>query len=242
MISQRDIERWFESSHFRRKCDWVCVDQPKVIQAWIDRHMIGQVIIAADIEQPAWLIKFPSLEVPHSWLSKVTQKPSHPGIMVIIERPTFKVSDLLSQKRVLILDGIQDPGNLGTIIRSMAAFGVNTLCLTDQCVDVFHPKAVNASAGALAHISIYHEAHWSDWLTKSQAPVMVLDPLAAFSINEVKQKSSFTLVCGSEGRGVQNDLVKSVRLMPVSITMAEGVESLNAAMAVSIALHQLTRV
>ncbi len=241
MISERDIERWFESSHFRRKCDWVCVDQPKVIQSWIDRHMIGQVIIANDLEKPSWISKFPEMAVSRAWLSKVTQKPSHPGIMVIIERPTFKVSDLLSQKRVLILDGIQDPGNLGTIIRSMAAFGIKALCLTDDCVDVFHPKAVNASSGALAHISIYHESHWSDWLGKSKHPVYVLDPSAAYLVNQVKQKGAFTLVCGSEGRGIQNELIKSVRLNPISIAMAEGVESLNAAMAVSIALHHLTR-
>ena len=57
MISQRDIERWFESSHFRRKCDWVCIDQPKVIKAWANRHLIGQFIIAADIEPPNGWVK-----------------------------------------------------------------------------------------------------------------------------------------------------------------------------------------
>ena len=69
--------------------------------------------------------------------------------MVVIERQTFKVSDLLTEKRVLLLDGVQDPGNLGSILRSMVAFDIKTLCVTDDCVDVFHPKAVNASSGAL---------------------------------------------------------------------------------------------
>ena len=123
----------------------------------------------------------------------------------------------------------------------MASFGVRALFLTDDCVDVFHPKTVNASAGALAHISIYHEIHWSDWLTTSKYPVLVLDPLAAHTINDVKTKDAFILICGSEGRGIQNELIKSVRLTPVSISMTDDVESLNAAVSVSISLHQLIR-
>ena len=241
MIAERDIERWFESSHFRRKCDWVCVDQPKVIKAWLDRHFIGQVIISDNIEKPQWLDKFTYLEVPHNWLSTVTQKPSHPGIMVIIERPVFKISNLYTEDRVVLLDTIQDPGNLGSILRSMIAFGIHALCVTDQCVDVFHPKAVNASSGALANIAIYHEKHWNEWLQTTKAPIMVLDPLAAHSITDVKQKESFVLVCGSEGRGVQNEFVKTQTITPISIAMSDEVESLNAAVSMGIALHQLTR-
>ncbi|MGC6366999.1 MAG: TrmH family RNA methyltransferase [Candidatus Marinamargulisbacteria bacterium] len=240
MISQRDIERWFESSHFRRKCDWVCIDQPKVIKAWANRHLIGQFIIAADIEPPEWVGEKPLLQVPRQWLSNVSQKPSHPGMMVIIERPTFKLSDLLTCSKAVILDGVQDPGNLGTIIRSMVAFGVDILCLTNDCVDVFHPKAVNASSGALADIKIYNESHWADWLPTVPHPVYVLDPVGSSLVHNMSKKDAFVLVCGSEGRGIQSKLVQSTRLTPVSIHMTNDMESLNAAISVSIGLHQLT--
>ena len=66
--------------------------------------------------------------------------------------------------------------NLGTIIRAMVAFGITTLCVTDNCVDVFHPKAVNASSGALADIKIYNESHWADWLPSISHPVYVIGP------------------------------------------------------------------
>ena len=242
MISERDVERWFESSHFRKKCDWVCVDQPKVIEAWVDRHFIGQVLISEDVEKPNWLDRFSYTEVSHAWLSTITQKPSHPGVMVIIERPTFKVSDLLTENRVLLLDGVQDPGNLGSILRSMVAFDIKTLCVTDDCVDVFHPKAVNASSGALAHIAVYHQKHWEDWIKTSKIPKIVLDPDAAFRVSDIKKKENFILICGSEGRGVQNSLIKSIQLTPVCIPMGENMESLNVAVSAGIALHHLTRV
>lgn len=240
MIQQRDIERWFESSHFRRKCDWVCVDQPKVIKAWAKRHMIGQFILADDMDEPAWMEGTPTLKVNRKWLSSITQKPSHQGVMVIIERPTFKLSDLLTCQRAVLLDGIQDPGNLGTIIRAMVAFGITTLCVTDNCVDVFHPKAVNASSGALADIKIYNESHWADWLPSISHPVYVLDPVGSSQVHQLPKQESFVLICGSEGRGVQSKLVTSVRMVPVSIHMTNQMESLNAAMSVNIALHQLT--
>ena len=109
-------------------------------------------------------------------------------MMVIIERPTFKLSDLLTCSKAVILDGIQDPGNLGTIIRSMVAFGVDVLCLTNDCVDVFHPKAVNASSGALADIKIYNESHWADWLPTVPHPVYVLDPVGSSLVHNVSKK------------------------------------------------------
>ena len=68
-------------------------------------------------------------------------------------------------------------------IRAMVAFGVTTLCVTDNCVDVFHPKAVNASSGGLVDIKIYNESHWADWLPHCHP--YVLDPIeAAVSITQ----------------------------------------------------------
>ena len=240
MISKRDIERWFESAHYRKKCDWICIDQPKVIREWGRQGRIGQVICSEKIEKPQWTESVPCLDVPHAWLNQVTSKPSHMGMMVIIERPSYKVSDLMRASRVLLIDGIQDPGNLGTMIRSMVAFGCNTLCLTDTCVDPFHPKSVGASCGAIAHVNIYFETHWNDWIKETSHPVYVLDPKALHSIWDLEKSKNYILVCGSEGQGIQSKLIQSVQILPISIPMAEEMESLNAAMSVGIGLHQLS--
>ena len=148
----------------------------------------------------------------------------------------------MSEPKVLLLDGIQDPGNLGSILRSMVAFDIKTLCVTDDCVDVFHPKAVNASSGALAHIAVYHQKHWEDWIKVTKIPKIVLDPEAAFRVSDIKKKDDFILICGSEGRGIQNSLITSVQLTPVCIPMGENMESLNVAVSAGIALHHLIRV
>jgi TrmH family RNA methyltransferase len=240
MISIKDIERWYTSAHFRKKCDWICLDQPKVIKEWSKRNCIGQVIFSDAITPPEWSKKLPCLTVRHQWLTKITGKPSHMGLMVIMERPTYKVSDLMRANRVLLLDGIQDPGNLGTMVRSMVAFGCTTLCLTNDCVDPFNPKCVSASTGSIAMLTgIFYETHWDEWIKKTTHSVVVLDPYAAHSMWDIEKTTAFVLVCGSEGRGIQSKLIKSVPLTPVSIPMADGVDSLNAGICVSIALNYL---
>lgn len=239
MIKIKDIERWYESSHYRNKSDWICIDQPKVIEEWKESQTIGQLVCAKDFQKSDWMENYPCLEVDHKWLSALTSKPSHPGCMMLLKRPSYKIADLLIVKRVLLLDGIQDPGNLGTMIRSMVAFGVDTLCLTDHCADPFHPKSISASSGTISQIKIFHESHWIDWIEKAKLPVLVLDPLAPLPINEIKISNKFILVCGSEGRGIQSKLVTSRSITPVSIPISSKVESLNAAMSVSIALNRL---
>ena len=241
MISQRDIERWFESAHYRKKCDWVCVDQPKVIQEWGQKGLIGQVVCSDAIEKPNWTKDLPCLEVAQDWLMKVSGKPSHMGMMVVIERPSYKVSSLMHTNKVLLVDGIQDPGNLGTMIRSMVAFGCRALCLTNDCVDPFHPKCVSASTGAIAHVGIFYETHWKEWLKTTDHPIYVLDPLASHTTWDIKKNDAYVLVCGSEGRGIQSKLIQSVSITPIAIPMADEIESLNAAISVSIGLHQLSR-
>ncbi|RAP24636.1 hypothetical protein DID73_01515 [Candidatus Marinamargulisbacteria bacterium SCGC AG-343-K17] len=240
MISERDIERWFESAHYRKKCDWICVDQPKVIREWGKQGLIGQVICSDAIEKPKWTEDMPCLDVSHTWLTTISKKPSHMGMMVIIERPAYKVSKLMRATRTLVIDGIQDPGNLGNMIRTMVAFGCKTLCLTNDCVDPFHPKSVSASCGAIANIDIYYETHWGDWIKTTKHPVYILDPLALHSIWDVEKSDGYVLVCGSEGQGMKSKLIQSVQLSPISIPMADEMESLNAAMSVGIGLHQLS--
>ena len=239
MIKDKDIERWYQSSHYRKKSDWVCIDQPKVIEEWKNTQTIGQLICSDQCEKKDWMQQYPCLNVDHKWLLSITKKPSHHGCMMVIKRPAYKMSDLFLISQVVVLDGIQDPGNLGTIIRSMVAFDVKNLCLTDNCADPFHPKSVSASAGAIAHIKIYYETHWREWIETAQAPVLVLDPLAHQRVQDIKLSGKFILICGSEGQGVQTDLVTTRPITPVSIPTTSNVESLNAAMSVSIALNRL---
>ena len=88
---------------------------------------------------------------------------------------------------------------------------------------------------------VYYETHWEEWIKKTTHPVYVLDPLACHSIWDIQKNNAYILVCGSEGRGIQSKLIKSVSISPLCIPMQDGIDSLNAGICVSIALNHLNR-
>lgn len=237
MIKQKEIERWYESAHYRKKSDWICIDQPKVIQEWFSSQAVGQIFYSDEFEPPKWMSKVPTVSVTGQWIKAVTKKPSHTGCIAIIKRPHYPIARLVASKQVVLLDGIQDPGNLGTIIRSMVAFGTSTLCLTSKCADPFHPKCVAASSGTIGKVVIFYEEHWSPWLAQSKLPVFILNPHAIDAIQSKKDQSEYILICGSEGQGIQSPWHQYVKeSTSVAIPIHDECESLNAAMSVNIAL------
>ena len=174
--------------------------------------------------------------VSHEWITQITKKPSHHGCIAIIKRPHYPIASLLSANHVVVLDGIQDPGNLGTIIRSAVAFEVPIICLTNTCADPFHPKCVSATAGTVGKASLFLEEHWAKWLPQTEHEIYCLDPNAVQTVQQMKRPKKYVLVCGSEGLGIQSTVIKSVQSTLVSIPMSIEVESLNAGVSVSIAL------
>ena len=138
--------------------------------------------------------------------------------------------------RFLLLDGIQDPGNLGTIVRSAVAFNIDTIILSDDTVDLYNPKVLRSTQGMIFHTNIIE-----------RDLVSVIDELHNMGItvygtdvNNGIDKTSFALVMGNEGNGVRKE-VKELCDKNLYINMNENVESLNVGVATSILLYELGR-
>ncbi len=138
---------------------------------------------------------------------------------------------------VLLLDGLQDPGNLGTIIRSAVAFGIDTIVASFHTVDVYNTKVLRSSEGMLFRMN-YIVTDIRDFI-KSKEQEMTFyttDVLEGTSLKEVKVKKPFGLIVGNEGAGV-SDEVSQYAHEKIHISMNPACESLNVAMATSILLH-----
>ena len=146
--------------------------------------------------------------------------------------------------KILILDNIQDPGNLGTIIRSAKAFNVDTIILGEGTVDLYNSKVIRATQGMLFHINI---------VTKPVIPLikdLKIKGYKIFSTNVVKgidvqtiknnKLNKYALIVGNEGNGVNNEITKLADLN-LYIKINSLVESLNVAVATSILLYELNR-
>lgn len=146
--------------------------------------------------------------------------------------------------RILILDGIQDPGNLGTIIRSAVAFDVDTIVLSERTVDLYNPKVLRATQGMFFHVRVVSKLALEviSMLQNLDIPVYgtsVVNGVDVRSLDE-SEKKNFALVVGNEGNGVRDEIL-SVCNKNLYIEMNKNVESLNVAIAASILLYELGR-
>jgi TrmH family RNA methyltransferase len=138
----------------------------------------------------------------------------------------------------ILLDGIQDPGNVGTIIRSACAFGMDSIILTDDSADVYNPKSVRASMGAIFRLPIvrktYDEIH-----EIRKAGVKFAGTSNSTRAIDVRQAdfSNKVIILGNEGRGISYNLFALCDEV-VKIPLSPGCESLNVAIAASIIMWE----
>ena len=141
---------------------------------------------------------------------------------------------------VMVLDGIQDPGNLGTIIRSCIAFGFTNIILGNTSVDLYNPKVIRATEGMIFHINVLRRnlVEFIPSLKKLGYKIVGTDVVNGSNI-KVIDKENIALVLGNEGNGVSNE-VKSLCDSFVYIKMNNACESLNVGVAASILMYEVS--
>lgn len=167
------------------------------------------------------------------------------GVLALCVMPQEIETNTLASKKGIILatDGVQDPGNMGTIIRTAAWFGVSGLLVGKGSVDIFHPKVTRSTAGATGTIPhqfvtlqkmlpVFEQAGWRTFLLEATGD--------SKNIKDMFQTEKTIIVVGNEANGINPELRKPRRksLHIESKADKKQVESLNAAIALSIALYQ----
>lgn len=171
-------------------------------------------------------------------MKKISSLSSAPKIIGIVEM----LSSREIRGNVLLLDGVQDPGNVGTIIRSALAFGIDTIVLGKGTVSVYNPKVVRATEGLLFHINIVteelttcieklHQMNYKVYSTKVDGGTL---------LNNIDFDERTAIVVGSEGSGVSSE-VSELCDEYLYIPMSEQCESLNVGVATSIVLYELSK-
>lgn len=145
-------------------------------------------------------------------------------------------------ERILILDGIQDPGNLGTIIRSAVAFNVDTIVLSNDTVDVYNSKVIRASQGLIFHINIIvcDIIEVINKLKNENYEIMGTKVTHGKSLKTIEKKKKFAIIMGNEGSGVREEVLDLCDQY-LYIDMNHNCESLNVGVATSIILYELDK-
>ena len=164
------------------------------------------------------------------------------GVIALVRPPEWTLDQLLRGKSlVAVLDGIQDPGNAGAILRAAEAFGATGAAFLKGTVSPYNPKAMRASAGSIFRLPIAGSVDASLLLAaldQRRVALYAAMPRAAKTPSDVDLKDRCAIVIGSEGRGVNPRLAE--RAVGLRIPTS-GVESLNAAVAAGVLLYEARR-
>lgn len=154
-----------------------------------------------------------------------------------------KKDDVLEfPNRILLLDGIQDPGNLGTIIRSAVAFHVDMIVLSKDSVDIYNDKVLRASQGLEFHIPIFYRdlEEYIQVLKGKNYPIYATKVTGGKNVKTIEKIDKFAIIMGNEGKGV-SDRILSLADFFLYIPMDLKCESLNVGVATSIILYALDK-
>lgn len=142
--------------------------------------------------------------------------------------------------KILVLDGIQDPGNLGTIIRSSVAFGIDTIILSKDTVDLYNSKVIRATQGMIFNINIIEKDLLTFLPTLKGYKIFGTKVDGGKDLKNVEKLEKFVIIVGNEGNGVKKEILDLCDEY-IYICMNSSCESLNVGVATSIILYELNK-
>lgn len=165
---------------------------------------------------------------------RVVDAESPPGIAAEIAIPD---QEKKIPSRIVFLEGVQDPSNVGAIVRSAAAFGVGRVVLDRRCADPWSPKALRAGMGGHFGVQIRETKDLGAEIEAFGGTVVCTVPRGGVTLGEAPLNRSLAWIFGGEGRGLSDETIRRADLR-VTIPMAAGTESLNVAAAAAICLYE----
>ncbi len=225
----------------RRETGCFLVEGRKMVEEALHSSFSVEAILLSEEFTPEFPIpaRMVVYTMPAHVLAAVCDTKTPQGVAAIVRM----ADSPLAGSRIVALDGVQDPGNVGTIIRTADAAGFDGILLSAQCADVFSPKVLRATMGSIFRMGIRVTDDLpgllADLAGKGSSVISSqLDGTPFYERAPVGER--FVLVIGSEGNGV-TDEVKAAATHRVKLPMRGGAESLNAAVAAGIMMYELTR-
>ncbi len=189
--------------------------------------------------------KTPICEVPAQIFAELALTESPQGVLLVAHKKNFTPEQLLlsSHQLLVVADGIQDPGNLGTIIRTAAAAGAGGLFSTRGCVDLYNPKVIRATMGGIFYLptaAIQDNFYLIDALKEKHYKLVVADLSGQTSYFDADLQGPVVLIIGNENKGPSAEFLQNADLV-VKIPLLGPVESLNASVAAGILIYEAVR-
>ena len=221
---------------YRHKYKLFVVEGVKVVQEFLNSSYELEILFSTE-SSFSYLDSF--IEVSEQELKKISSLKTPNKVIALFKIPVEKNSS--PSGLIVALDAINDPGNLGTIIRLCDWFGIDQLLCSKETVDCYNTKVVQSSMGSLTRVAISY-IDLKEYLTSVSIPVFIAD-MDGDNIYEMKPPTSAVLVMGNEANGISNS-IKQIVSTKISIPRygnSQLIESLNVATATAILLSEFRR-
>ncbi len=242
MLSRNRIKYIQSLSHKKLRDEYQCfiAETPKVVNEFLNSSYKAEIIYA----EKKWLDlaghEFSSdtevVEVSPDDLERITLLKNAHSVVAVMKIPAHDFSGNIDGKVMLALDDLQDPGNMGTIIRIADWFGIEDVICSRNTVSSYNPKVVQATMGSLAHVRV-HYLSLEEFIGNTKLPVFAT-ALDGKSIYKTEPVAEGVIVIGNEGKGI-NETIMSLVKNKISIPRIGHAESLNAAVATGIILSHI---
>lgn len=226
------------------------IEGDKLVKEFLEARVQVKMLVA----KPEFLNSLPLVHkqgiaevipVNYEELKKISTLKTPHNALAVVEMPKIK-KDLTDLRKSLsvALDTVQDPGNLGTIIRAAAWFGIKNIYCSPDCVDVYNPKVIQASMGAIMHVNVFYTDLRSFLETASDNKIKVFGALMdGESIFSHKLDKHGIILLGNESKGISEELMPYITdriKIPKLSDEGPGIDSLNVSMAASVIFSEFT--
>ena len=221
---------------YRDKHQMFLIETPHLVLEAFKTGYLKELILE---ENELFPLDLKTMRVTNNVINYLSQLNSSSNVMGIC---SYKKDDIKLGNRILILENIQDPGNLGTIIRSAVAFNIDTIILSNDCVDIYNPKVIRASQGMIFHIDIIKRDLLLEIPKLQTLGYQIIGTKVTHgqSLKDFQNIEKFAIIMGNEGNGMTKEVAELCDSF-IYIEMNDKCESLNVAIATSIILYELSR-
>ena len=245
----RDVARLATSSHERRKSGRCVLEGLHLIDVYCQRVGLPQTLVVLDEalarrEVADLVARVPAsrtIVVRRALFSQLASLPADVSALAVVPAPVTRVSE--PGRFCLLLEDVQDPGNVGTMIRTAAAAGVDQVLLSRDCAFAWAPKALRAGQGAHFLTTVIERVdlgHWIDAFRAAGGRAFATVVTDATSVYRADLRGRVAIAIGREGSGLSPALSQACDAR-IAIPMASGSESLNAAAAAAVVLFEAVR-
>ena len=222
----------------RKMFEEICQDKSRVVKAYFSESYIKEQYAEKELPEVPYGV------VADSIFDSMAETVTPQGVLAIVKMPEYSLEDMLEQAGTLVLlENLRDPGNLGTIIRTAEAAGVSGVILSKESVDIYNPKVIRSTMGAVYRVPFLYAEDFIELLQKLRQQEVRL--LAAHlkgqkTFDKADYSGKVGILIGNEANGL-SDEASEMANEKVLIPMAGSVESLNAAIAAALLMYEAFR-